>query len=848
MQIKFDYRFDTNGFFTEERKAALNLAGDIWSILLQDDFAPVPVGAEFTVKNPQTGTDETIVLEEAIDDLVIFVGASSEPFDGVGVGNAVSETGELNSLAQAQYDGVNLQGDIFQRRISNNFRQKGAVTDFEPWVGTISFATNPTPEWDFSLSDPNLDRFDFVSIALHEIGHILGVGTAPIFEVLGSGGAFDGVNAREVNDDNPIPLDANLGHIDEGFKDNKVLLDSILKAGRQSPTETDLAVLADIGYEIAGFTKQGELPEIATAEGEFISGAAIAQMIDGLAGDDEINGNIGSDTLLGDDGNDTLFGFAEADELSGGSGDDLLNGNIGSDTLLGDDGNDTLYGEDDNDLLFGGLGTDRLQGDLGDDTLRGDDGNDTLLGGENNDLIVGNSGEDQLQGDVGNDILRGGEADDTLLGEAGDDILEGGMDDDSLFGAAGSDRFEFGLDFGSDRVNDFTIGEDAIVISADYDFATGTYDLNDPSEILSAITDTGEVTDSTESFTEITPRDSNTITVVHDEEALTTEDFEIYFPFQPQLTVTPSGFNVQLSQDVNLNRLNLYRGIDSNASISDLRLVGESTGDIAGSLIAQDDTLTFVKTDGVLAPDNYTLTLFSRSNGFISNTGELLDGDLDGIAGDNFVTQFTVEDTEQRVLSLDDFSRGIRQINSPLNNENIAISLNDGAEITAVDFTLTYDAAILTIEDIILNSAIADDWTITTEELTNPGTAMVSLSGTTPLDSGEIDDLVQLEAIAPETATNGGSGVLTLEEVSLNNGEIAAIGDTAYQQVAYLGDTNNDLNYTDTDVYNISLLATGISDGLDDFGLTNPQIVADINGDGVISAFDGYFVTQLEII
>ena len=846
MEIKFDYRFDTNRFFTEERKAALNLAGDIWSILLQDDFAPVPVGAEFTVKNPQTGTSETIVLEEAIDDLVIFVGASSEPFNGVRVGNAVSETGNLNSLAQAQYDGVDLQGDIFQRRISNNFRQKGAVTDFEPWVGTISFATNPAPEWDFSLRNSNLEKFDFVSIALHEIGHILGVGTAPIFDVLGSGASFDGVNAREVNSGNPIPLEANLGHIDEGFRDNSVLLDSILKAGRQSPTETDLAVLADIGYEIALFTKQGELPEIATAEGEFISGAAINQMIDGLAGDDEIRGNIGSDTLLGDEGNDTLFGFAEADELSGGAGDDLLNGNEGNDTLLGDDGNDTLYGEDDNDLLFGGLGKDLLQGDLGDDTLRGDDGNDTLLGGENNDLIFGNSGEDQLQGDIGNDILRGGEASDTLLGEAGDDTIEGGMGDDSLFGAAGSDRFEFGLDFGSDRINDYTVGEDAIVVSAEYNFATNTYDLNDPSEILSAITDTGAVADSTNSFTEITLRDSNTITIVHDEEALTTEDFEIYFPFQPQLTATSSGFTVRLSQELNLNKLNLYRGIDSNASISDLQLVGESTGDIAGSLVAQDDTLTFIKTDGVLAPDDYTLTLFSRSNGFVSNTGELLDGDLDGIAGDNFVTQFTVEDTEQKVISLDDFSKGIRQINSPLNND-IAISLNDGAEVTAVDFTLTYDPAILAIEDIILNLAIADDWTITTEDLTSPGTVRVSLSGTTSLESGEIE-LVQLQAIAPETATNGGSGVLTLEEVSLNNGEIAAIGDTAYQQVAYIGDTNNDLNYTDTDVYNISLLATGISDGLTAFDLTNPLIIADINGDGVISAFDGYLATQIEII
>ena len=844
MKIKFDYRFDTNGFFTEERKAALNLAGDIWSILLQDDFAPVPLGAEFTIQNPQTGINETIVLEEAIDDLVIFVGASSEPFNGVSVGNAVSETGNLSSLAQAQYDGIDLQGDIFQRRISSNFRQTGAVTDFEPWAGTISFTTDPDPEWDFSLREPDLDKFDFVSIALHEIGHILGVGTAPIFDVLGVGGAFEGVNAREANDGNAIPLEASLGHIDEGFRNNNVLLDSILEPGRQSPTEIDLALLADIGYEITGFTPRGELPELATAEGELIIGAAIAQIIAGLAGNDEIRGNLARDTLLGDEGNDTLFGFAEADELAGGAGDDLLNGNEQNDTLLGDEGNDTLFGEDNNDLLLGGLGTDRLQGDSGDDTLRGNDGNDTLLGGENNDLVIGNSGEDQLQGDVGNDTLRGGEADDTLLGEAGDDILEGGRGNDSLEGAAGNDRFEFGYDLGRDRINDFTVGEDKIVVSAEYDFATDTYEFNEPGEILDAISGTGTVAASTDSFTEISLENERSIIIVHDR-PLTTEDFAIYFPFQPQLTTTPSGSIIRLNQDVNLESLNLYRG-DSNAGISDLRLERKSTGEtIAGSLDVRDDILTFVKTDGILEPDDYTLTLFSRNNGFVSSGGKLLDGDFDGIAGDNFVTQFTVEDREQRVLSLDDFSRGIgERVDSLLSSENIAISLDDGTEVTAVDLTLNYDPNILTVEDVILDPVLDDDWSLTTKDLTNPGTAIISLSGTTPLESGEID-LVQLEAIVPETATNGASAILTLENISLNNEEIVAIGDTAYQKVAPLGDTNNDLNYTDTDAYNISLLATGISEGLTAFALTNPQIIADINGDGAISAFDSYLVTQL---
>lgn len=821
MEIKFDYRFDTEGFFTQERRIALNLAGNIWSNIIQDDFTEVPANTEITIQNPQTGAAETIVLEEAIEDLVIFVGASPEPFNGVGTENN-------NPLAQAQYHGDDIQGDIFQRRISNDFRGEGVVTDFEPWIGTISFATNLDREWDFSLDDPNPDRVDFVSVALREIGRVLGVGTAPIFDFLAADGAFNGVNAREVNNGNPVPLEANLDYIAADFAGESLILDSDIISDRRSPTDLDLAILADIGYQIAGFTKQGSRPEIGTAEGDFIFGAAIDERLNGLAGNDEIQGNSGNDTLLGDEGNDTLLG------------------NAGDDELLGGVGNDSLLGETGDDLLFGGTEADILLGDLGNDTIRGDNDNDTLLGGEGNDSLLGNSDEDELRGDVGDDVLRGGDGSDTLFGQVGNDTIEGGRNNDTLIGDTGSDRFELGFNFGSDRINDFINGEDKIAVSARYNFETDTYDLNDPSEIIAAITDTGTVSDSTDLFTEITLRDTSTVIVVN-EEPLTTEDIEIYFPFQSQVIPTASGFTIQFNQDFNSNNINLYQGTNPDADIPDVRLVSDSTGKvITGSLLAResDRSLTFVKNDGVLAPDDYTLTLFSRGDGFTSSTGELLDGDVDGIAGDNFVTQFTIEETEQRVLSLDDFGRGIGQkVNSSLDSEGIAVSLDNGAEITQVDFTFVYDANIMTVEDVTVNPELGEDWTIITKDLSNQGTAIISLSGTTPLTSGEID-LVHLQASIPDTASTNRSGILSLEAVELNNGEIAAIGDSAYQQVAYLGDTNGDLNYTAVDAYQISQLATGISNGLTNFARTNPQIIADINGDGVISAFDSYLVSQ----
>ena len=74
MEIKFDYSLDSQGFFNDiARREALEIAGRIWSDLLPDEFANIPVGAEFSITNPVTGTIENIVLDSEIDDLVIFV-------------------------------------------------------------------------------------------------------------------------------------------------------------------------------------------------------------------------------------------------------------------------------------------------------------------------------------------------------------------------------------------------------------------------------------------------------------------------------------------------------------------------------------------------------------------------------------------------------------------------------------------------------------------------------------------------------------------------------------------------------------------------------------------------------
>ena len=822
MKIKFDYRFDTQGFFNDStRRVALEKAGEIWSSLIKDDFENIPVGVKFTVQNPTTGEKETVTLAEEIDDIRIFVGANTEPFAGKSNGEELidshgchltgccccqcssseedivnlSQPGilapenlsrqGLGKLGQANVDGIDLIGDIFQRRISGNFRDQGAVTNFEPWAGTISF--NSEIDWDFSLDNPSPNQIDFISVALHEIGHILGVGTAPIFDILGAGGAFSGVNALAENGGNPIPLEQDLGHVQEGFNSNTVLFDPSKNSGRNLPTNIDLALLADIGYEIDGFTTQGSTPEVATAGGETIFGSIIGDEIDGLQGNDQLQGGIGKDTLKGGDGNDLLFG------------------------------------QDDRDLVSGGKGKDELQGGASDDTLQGNGGNDKLFGQDGNDILFGNGNNDELQG---------GSGDDTLVGGTGDDIFLGGD---------GNDHFLFEANNGQDTINDFVVAEDKIEIAANLGFNNGT-------EVLNAVTNTGLNTEGG-FFSDITLSPGNSVRVFHDSD-LTADNFVINIPLQViDFQATASGFFVQFNQSIDVNSFNLvYSNREQSGDLSDLALVRESTGEVVrGSAIwnEEDSILTFVKTGGILATDDYTLTLFSRQNGLVTQSGTLLDGNRDGSSGDDFTRQFKLENSNNRVLSIDDFSRGPRQeIDFPAKNRDLAVTIDNSEGISQVEFTLTYDSDILGIKDILVNPNLAGDWEINKENLDTPGQAKISLSGKTALTTEEVVELVFIDAEVPDTATYGKSGLVQIESVSINGGSISGVGDTAVEQVAYLGDASGNGSYNGLDSSLMAHFSVGFNSGFDAYRAIDPLLIGDINSDGSISALDASLVAR----
>lgn len=187
-------------------------------------------------------------------------------------------------------------------------------------------------------------------------------------------------------------------------------------------------------------------------------------------------------SLVGDSGNNRLDGGAGGDSLSGLAGDDILVGAGGSDTLNGGDGNDWLYGNGGDDILVGGAGFDYLIGGDGNDYLYmgtnsgsgygesgadvgvGAPGNDVFVMGDGNDTAFGYDGQDYFYMGPGNDVMYGGPGVDVLLGEAGNDYFDGGQGVDYYFGGSGRDIFVIPNLPGAKVINDFTQGDDVIIV------------------------------------------------------------------------------------------------------------------------------------------------------------------------------------------------------------------------------------------------------------------------------------------------------------------------------------------------------------------------------------------------
>ena len=239
--IKFDYRFDTMNTFTPERRAALEAAGKIWESLLADDFEDVPANTPIRCRDPKMpdGPGMVFTVDYPIDDLAIFVAFTT--VDGATNRLAVSSNSFTNQVMDAPLL-AKLEARYYQ-------------SPFQPWLGQTSY--DDSEAWYFDATPETEDDIpvaadDFITTALHEIGHLLGVGASAAFDKLVVDGKFTGARAVAVNGA-PVLLSTDMAHVDKTVMSDgrRNLMDPSSPVGtRKRPTTLDLAILQDLGYHL----------------------------------------------------------------------------------------------------------------------------------------------------------------------------------------------------------------------------------------------------------------------------------------------------------------------------------------------------------------------------------------------------------------------------------------------------------------------------------------------------------------------------------------------------------------------------------------------------------------------
>ncbi|MDB6078513.1 MAG: Calx-beta protein [Akkermansiaceae bacterium] len=273
--IDLRYDYDSTHFFDQPgAKEALRAVADYYEVLLTDSLQRIdPTGTSNTwsavFPNPATGAQVGLAnLVVPADTVIVYVGSRPiAPAAGQGGPGGYSANG-----FQPWFDLLNSRG------------QAGALatpkTDFGPWGGAITF--DPSYTWSFSTSGPVDGTTPFVSIALHEFGHLFGIGTADSWDAKISGSNFTGA-AAVASYGGPVPLQSGGSHwrddaacvLPDGYNPSNPLnvlskaygsfgaLHGFAQIALMDPsscsagpfmkvmTDLDLAGLRDIGWQLA---------------------------------------------------------------------------------------------------------------------------------------------------------------------------------------------------------------------------------------------------------------------------------------------------------------------------------------------------------------------------------------------------------------------------------------------------------------------------------------------------------------------------------------------------------------------------------------------------------------------
>ncbi|MEI7970818.1 MAG: Ig-like domain-containing protein [Betaproteobacteria bacterium] len=313
-----------------------------------------------------------------------------------------------------------------------------------------------------------------------------------------------------------------------------------------------------------------------------------------------------------------------------------------------------------------------------------------------------------------------------------------------------------------------------------------------------------------------------------------------------RIRATESGVDVRFSRALDASRLNLYDSADARLGSADLTVVGDRTGSITGSLVLHEDGMgvSFVKTGGPLLADTYKVTVRGGTGGFADVYRRALDGNRDGVIGDDATASFTVAPSKATVVSIPDFMRGPGQPVAVPNRAagSLPLRLSEGAGVQSLSVELQFDNGLFSIRDVRLAGGIAG--TVSTTAIHGGMRIQVALGA--PLGRGAVD-LLDIFATVPAGASTNVQQVIDLRNVVIRDGRgltLPVIADDAVQAVGYLGDTNADQRYTRADYDLLQRVILRTDSGFAAWRNTDPLLVGDINANGQVTQLDAARLLQ----
>lgn len=255
IDIQFDYRYDSSGFLSDgERRSALDAAANLFERRFSDQFTAInSTGSnsfDTVFFNPGNPYGANVVHHDAsLGENVIRVYAGGYHYNddtlGEGGPGGYSCSGIGSFCSDATRRG---QGPV----------NGASAVDVAPWGGSIVFDTDT--DWHFGTTTSGLgaSEYDFYSVAVHELAHVLGFATSDAFDNRIVGSDFVGPAAGTV------ALNEGLDHwaagtltTYRGAIEEAAMTGTLASGTRKHFTELDFAAMQDIGWRVTPVPEAG---------------------------------------------------------------------------------------------------------------------------------------------------------------------------------------------------------------------------------------------------------------------------------------------------------------------------------------------------------------------------------------------------------------------------------------------------------------------------------------------------------------------------------------------------------------------------------------------------------------